>query len=631
MDYASRRAALKQQRSVQKAKAYPAIAPVGGLNTKDALANMPETDAIILDNYNAQPSWLEFRGGQTNLATFGGVAETLMGYNAVAANTNEMFAAVNNAGVYSIYRVDNAGGGAVGAAVVGGSGSTVQALTSAQFDYAQFGSGAVNGLVLLDGLDAPLIFDGANWNVVTNAAQQIFTVGTLTGAGTNGTYLNVALTGGTGTGATATVVVAGGNVTSVTVPAGQGGSGYLVGDSLAFTITGGTGTAKVATVSSPYGWSSGPAPLASLRYVGVYKQRLWFIQAGTFNIWYLPQDDLGGAMLELNMAPNFKLGGFLVSIITVSIDNSAGTNDYIAFLSNVGEICMFQGYDPSSVNTWGLSAHFRIGAPVGVGRFCWQKIGMDAAVITTDGVVLLSQAMLTDRSQTNAAVSDKIRYGLSQNIQTYGAFFGWQLLLHPATQKLIVNVPTSASIGTSSFAYAQNTLTGAWSTWGLMYSSHNAVCWETWQNKLYCAGNGSVKLCDQPGIADFTNTSIICSLKPAFNYMGERTTLKRFTQMLPVWVTNGALSIATYLDVDFDPTFPTATVPTSQANNPAWNTSQWNTTSWGDTARIVKSWVGLAGVGYCASPNIQTQVNGITGQLQSLVYVFEEGGAFYGR
>jgi hypothetical protein len=549
MDYATRRSALKQQRLVQKAKAYPAIAPIGGLNTKDAIANMPETDCIICDNFNPQTSWLEFRGGHTTLATFAGVCQTLMGYNAVAANTNEMFGAVQSGSTYSIYRVDNAGGGSAGAAVVGGAGHTVQTLTSAQFDYAQYGSGAVNALVALNGTDTPMVFDGAAWNLTS---------------------------GGT------------------------------------------------------YAWTGGPSPLSSLRYVGVYKQRLWFIQAGTFNVWYLPQNVLAGSLTEIFLAPNFKLGGYLVSIITVSIDNSAGTNDYIAFLSNVGEIVMFQGYDPSSVSTWSVAAHFRIGAPIGTGRMCWQKVGMDAAVITVDGVVLLSQAMLTDRSQTNAEVSDKIRYGFTQNVMTYGVDFGWQLLLHPATNKLIVNVPTSATIGTSSFAYVQNTLTGAWSTWGALFSSHNAVCWETWANKLYCGTNGTVELCDQPGIAD-NGVATLCSLKPAFNYMGERTTLKRFTQLQPIWQTNGTLQLAIFLDIDFDPTAPTGTVPTSQANAAPWNTSHWNTTYWGDAQQVVKRWIGLAGVGYCASPYIQTQVNGITGKLQSLVYVYEEGGTFYGR
>lgn len=69
-------------------------------------------------------------------------------------------------------------------------------------------------------------------------------VGTITGGSsyTNGTYTNVALTGGTGSGAKATIVVAGNTVTSVIIT--YGGSGYAIGNSLttANTNIGGAGS-----------------------------------------------------------------------------------------------------------------------------------------------------------------------------------------------------------------------------------------------------------------------------------------------------------------------------------------------------------------------------------------------------
>lgn len=87
---------------------------------------------------------------------------------------------------------------------------------------------------------------------------KLLSVGTLTvGTGyTNGTYLNVPLTGGSGAGALATVVVSGGSVTAVTIT--NSGSSYLVGDtiSVANTSIGNTGSgfsAPVATVSNAAG------------------------------------------------------------------------------------------------------------------------------------------------------------------------------------------------------------------------------------------------------------------------------------------------------------------------------------------------------------------------------------------
>jgi len=88
----------------------------------------------------------------------------------------------------------------------------------------------------------------------------VATLGTITGgsAYTNGTYLNVALTGGAGSGAVANIVVSGGAVTSVTLT--QGGSGYVIGNTLsaAASTIGGTGTlfsVPVATVGNALGTS----------------------------------------------------------------------------------------------------------------------------------------------------------------------------------------------------------------------------------------------------------------------------------------------------------------------------------------------------------------------------------------
>jgi hypothetical protein len=68
----------------------------------------------------------------------------------------------------------------------------------------------------------------------------------------NGTYYNTALTGGSGTGATATIVVSGGAVTSVALT--DGGSSYVVGDTLSASIAGGVGfSIPVAAVGNEDG------------------------------------------------------------------------------------------------------------------------------------------------------------------------------------------------------------------------------------------------------------------------------------------------------------------------------------------------------------------------------------------
>ena len=84
--------------------------------------------------------------------------------------------------------------------------------------------------------------------------RAIGTVGTITGGSgyTNGTYFNVALTGGTGSGATATITVSGGAVTNVRIS--DPGCYYVAGDSLSADLTGGAGFfVAVNTIVNEYG------------------------------------------------------------------------------------------------------------------------------------------------------------------------------------------------------------------------------------------------------------------------------------------------------------------------------------------------------------------------------------------
>ena len=76
--------------------------------------------------------------------------------------------------------------------------------------------------------------------------------GAITGGSvyTNGTYLNVALTGGAGSGAVANIVVSGNAVTSVSLT--QGGTGFVIGNTLtaAASSIGGTGSGFSVPVST---------------------------------------------------------------------------------------------------------------------------------------------------------------------------------------------------------------------------------------------------------------------------------------------------------------------------------------------------------------------------------------------
>src|SRR5207253_11369293 len=100
----ARRSAARQQDAI----VVPHPVPTGGVNARDALANMAPTDAISMDNWFPTPSYVEVRNGsQTWASGLPAAVETVMAYYGLTAR--KLYAWSNNA----LYDVTSQG--AVGA------------------------------------------------------------------------------------------------------------------------------------------------------------------------------------------------------------------------------------------------------------------------------------------------------------------------------------------------------------------------------------------------------------------------------------------------------------------------------------------------------------------------------------
>lgn len=142
----------KAQPGRQNSQSYSFPAPVGGLNLRDSAANMPETDATIMDNWFPETNDVRVRKGPANHVTgFTGQVESLLPYNN-PDGTHTLFAAANNA----IYDATTAG--AVGSAVVSG-------LTNNRWQSVNFtNSSEVSYLFACNGADDVQLWDGSTWS-----------------------------------------------------------------------------------------------------------------------------------------------------------------------------------------------------------------------------------------------------------------------------------------------------------------------------------------------------------------------------------------------------------------------------------------------------------------------------------
>lgn len=137
-------------------------APTGGLNSRDSLADMPEKDALVLDNWWPLPSVVQIRKGSQNHVTgFAAPVETLVEY-LPPSGASKLFAASGTA----IYDVTTAG--PVGAAVQTG-------LTSARWQTASITTPGGSFLYMVNGVDSPRLWNGTTWTTITGASTPSIT------------------------------------------------------------------------------------------------------------------------------------------------------------------------------------------------------------------------------------------------------------------------------------------------------------------------------------------------------------------------------------------------------------------------------------------------------------------------
>lgn len=352
-----------------------------------------------------------------------------------------------------------------------------------------------------------------------------------------------------------------------------------------------------ATINLTISGASGPITLdpATLSDVMAFKSRMFFIEKNTMRVWFLDVEAIQGTAQLLDLGPVFQKGGVLTCMQPWSLDGGNGADDYAVFMSSQGEVAIYQGLDPSDATNWALVGTFSLGMPLG--QRTLLKYGSDLAVITTDGVVPLSQALKLDRAQGNlVALTQKIQNAFASATTRYKSLFGWQGTFYQRGSLAIFNVPTSA---TTSQQFVQNVQTGAW----CRFTGINSLCWTIANENPYFGGVDGLFQWDLGSTDD--GTGITADLETAFNYFGERGRNKKFEMIRPIIEAAQSVQPALELVTDFKNVTPTA-VPTVVVGDVSlWGTTLWGSGLWADVETIRTDWTSVTGIGYCAAARMR--------------------------
>lgn len=379
----------------------------------------------------------------------------------------------------------------------------------------------------------------------------------------------------------------------------------------------GTTWLSVTGISSPIAITG--VTTTTLRNPAVWKNRVWFVQDGTQLAWYLPTQAVGGAAASFDLRTIFRAGGQLQSIITCSLANGSTFDDYIFFWSSEGELAMYGGLDPAQAGLFVLQGVFRTGKPIG--RRCWFRFGADLILICTSGFVSLQKLVAQGEINETLTINYKIVNLVNSDVQSYSGNFGWEGVVHPTGNKLIVNVPVSENF--SQYQYVMNTITGSWCTFGKVNSPWNAACFCMLGSTLYFGSSNFVGKADT-GQSDGGNQITGTGLT-AYSYMNSDRQ-KQFTAIRPIWQIDGTLNAGIALGTDFNSDVAAAPSTSSGPVGSPWDTSPWDVSPWSPGFTTKRVWQTVGGIGFAGAIFFHVSSNAAQIRLMSIDYLYQPGG-----
>ncbi len=225
-----------------------------------------------------------------------------------------------------------------------------------------------------------------------------------------------------------------------------------------------------------------------IRGMIVHQRRVFFIEDGTFGVWYLDVDAIQGPARFLDFRPLMRDGKELVAIASQTPTGGRGPSDRLIAVTANGEMIVFAGENPANTATWSLVGIYDVPSPVG--ERCLMRYGGDLLYASQIGLLEVSALTATpDPERPYTALSDVIRRAYRSAAIAGIDNPAWGLVDNQFHALTLINCPTeTGSIQFVKTADRPRRDEG----WSVM-SGLNALCWVSVGNDLYFGkADGSV-------------------------------------------------------------------------------------------------------------------------------------------
>lgn len=359
--------------------------------------------------------------------------------------------------------------------------------------------------------------------------------------------------------------------------------------------------------------------------VCVSKQRLFFVEKGSLNIWYTSGvGEVQGTLYKLDLSTIFRDGGELIAAASWTQDGGQGIDDLTVFITSEGEVAVYAGSNPNDASDWHLKGIYRMSRPIGY-RSVIQYQG-DVVIISEDGYIPLSKALPVDKLNSSLiAFSDKIRNLVLDRTKNNKNKKGWQGIIYHRGGYAIFNVPTAQSFE----QHIINTNTGAW----CRFTNIPAICWADYNGRMYFGAKDGVFLFDE-GYAD--DKMHICGhVEQAYNDLGSHN-LKRLQLLNPRTKSFNKYALVIYANMDFNTQEKAYQTNIGYNGRTKWNEVLWSSlsepsgTCWATLqGKIRNQWIAVSAVGFKVSIVFKTKTSGNSIEWYDTGVRYEQGEGLY--
>lgn len=322
-----------------------------------------------------------------------------------------------------------------------------------------------------------------------------------------------------------------------------------------------------------------PATFVSVR---VFNNRVWFVQGGTGDSWYLPVGQVYGAATKFSWGNKFQHGGNLNNLYVFTYGSYYGTFIYLVGMGDAGDILAYSGIDPNSASSWTLSGQWYVG-DLPAGRRSATSYGGDLIVLCSNGALPVSSLFFQKNvDDPSLYITQKIQPAITSDVNQYGTVRGFQFIPWPSKNSLIIAEPITSGVSPKQFCY--NLATKGWS----VFQSLRWQCGSFWRGQLYC-GTDDGRVIIMQGNADGVKLNGTGAI--AINWgslssfqQGKHTAVTKIVDLIRAYfLQDQSVSFQTFARYDFDLSDPSLVqvpfVSPGGITN-GWDSGVWDSAIW---------------------------------------------------